>query len=85
MKSITTLYDLIKKISLILGCLFLISPLFIYYLIHGNQERYVRIINGSPPFDKFGGGPFQLYMYLGLLIISIIFFIIYYIMNKLKS
>jgi hypothetical protein len=40
-------------------------PFFLYWLIHGDYDRYIWLINGPPPFDEFGSGPFQLLMYLG--------------------
>ncbi len=42
-------------------------PLFLYWLIHGDYERYIWLINGPPPFDQFGSGPYQLFMGLGFL------------------
>jgi hypothetical protein len=48
------------------GVILTISPLLLYWFIHGNYERYVWIINGPYPFSHFGGGPFQLFMYAGL-------------------
>jgi hypothetical protein len=42
-------------------------PLFLYWLIHGDYDRYVWLINGPAPFDQFGGGPFQLFMGVGFL------------------
>ena len=41
-----------------------------------NYERYRWIINGPYPFGHFGGGPFQLFMYLGLFIVGIILIVI---------
>ena len=40
--------------------------------IHGDYERYVWIINGTPPHDQFGGGPYQLIMYKSLFLIGIL-------------
>jgi hypothetical protein len=47
------------------GLVALAMPFFLYWLIHGDYDRYVWLINGPPPFDEFGSGPFQLLMYLG--------------------
>jgi hypothetical protein len=47
------------------GLVALAMPFFLYWLIHGDHERYIWLISGPSPFDEFGGGPFQLFMYLG--------------------
>lgn len=56
--------------SLFLGFsfIFFVSPIFLYWFIHGNYDRYVWIINGPYPFSHFGGGPYQLWMGLGLVV-----------------
>lgn len=48
------------------GLLIVVSPVILYWFIHGDPERYLWIISGPPPFSSFGSGPFQLYMYAGL-------------------
>ena len=48
------------------GLLLVVSPVILYWFIHGDPERYLWIISGPPPFSSFGSGPFQLYMYAGL-------------------
>ena len=48
------------------GLLLVVSPVMLYWFIHGDPERYLWIISGPPPFSSFGSGPFQLYMYAGL-------------------
>ena len=52
--------------------IFLISPFLMYQFIHGDYERYVWIINGPFPFSNFGSGPFQLWMYAGLIFLGLI-------------
>lgn len=54
-----------------LGFIFIISPAILYWFIHGNYERYIWIINGPYPFRHFGGGPFQIFIYVGLFIVGI--------------
>jgi len=59
-----------------LGFIITISPMILYWFIHGDYERYIWIINGPYPFSNFGGGPSQLFMYMvlfvtGILLISI--------------
>jgi hypothetical protein len=58
-----------------LGILMIISPIFLRWFIHGDYERYIWLINGPEPFSKFGGGPFQLGMYIGLVVVGIILLI----------
>lgn len=48
------------------GLLLVVSPVILYWFIHGDPQRYLWIISGPPPFSSFGSGPFQLYMYAGL-------------------
>ena len=60
------LLELVASFLLGLGCLASLSPFFFYWLIHGSDERYLWIISGPPPFDSFGGGPFQV-VYLMIL------------------
>jgi hypothetical protein len=49
------------------GSIMLASPFFLYWFIHGNDERYRWIISGPYPFNAFGGGPFQFWIFsLGL-------------------
>jgi len=50
------------------GLLLIVSPVVIYWFIHGDAERYLWIINGPAPFDSLGSGPIQLYLYAGLVI-----------------
>ena len=67
------LTGLISDLLLGIGFIFIISLAMLYWFIHGNYERYIWIINGPYPFSHFGGGPFQLFMSIGLFIIGIIF------------
>ena len=59
--------------SLFLGFsfVFFVSPIFLYWFIHGNYDRYVWIINGPYPLSNFRGGPYQLWMGLGLLVVGL--------------
>jgi hypothetical protein len=51
--------------GVVLGVL---APLLVYAFIHGDDARYVWIINGPQPFDSFGGGPYQLWLGLSLVV-----------------
>lgn len=69
-------YSLVKFLSdllLGLGFIFTISPIILYWFIHGSYERYIWIINGPYPFSNFGSGPFQLFMYSSLFAVGLIF------------
>jgi hypothetical protein len=60
------LVDLLSSLLLGWGVLLLLAPVPLYWFIHGDAERYFWIIQGPAPFSSFGGGPFQLAMYVGL-------------------
>ncbi len=51
----------------------LAKPFILRWWIHGDYERYVWIISGPRPHDKFGGGPFQLVMYSTLFLTGLAF------------
>jgi hypothetical protein len=53
-----------------MGLVLLASPMLLWWWIHGDYERYVWIISGPQPYEQFGGGPFQLFMYTSLLLIG---------------
>lgn len=81
-------YSSIKYISdflLGLGFIFTISPIILYWFIHGDYERYIWIINGPYPFSHFGSGSFQLFMYLSLLIIGAALIVISMILKRVKK
>ncbi|MGB4439351.1 MAG: hypothetical protein WBJ13_09060 [Sedimentibacter sp.] len=66
----------LSDLLLSLGFIITISPMILYWFIHGDYERYIWIINGPYPFSNFGGGPSQIFMYMvlfvtGILLISI--------------
>ena len=62
----------LSKFILLIGIGISISPIILYWFIHGDYDRYIWIINGPFPFNSFGGGPFQLLMYGGLLITGVV-------------
>ena len=61
-----------RKATLILGCLFILSPLLLYWFIHGDYDRYMWIINGPYPFSDFGSGPVQIWMDFVLVLIGVV-------------
>lgn len=60
------IHDFLGSILLGAGIIFMLSPFFLGWWIHGDYERYLWIINGPEPYSNFGGGPYQLIMCLGL-------------------
>jgi hypothetical protein len=66
------LIKFLKEILLGLGFVFMISPFVLYWFIHGNYDRSIWIISGPYPFNSFGGGPFQMFMYAGLFLFGLI-------------
>lgn len=58
------------------GILLMVSPYFIYQFITGNEERYLWIINGPAPFNQLGSGPYQMWLYVFLILIGIFLFVI---------
>jgi len=58
----------LSDLLLSVGFIITISPLILYWFIHGDYERYIWIINGPYPFSNFGGGPFQLLIYVALFV-----------------
>ena len=69
-----------------LGIIILFSPLALYWFIHGDEERYEWIINGPEPFSSFGSGPYQMMMYIVLLMGGIVLMAtIYGVRRKLRA
>lgn len=76
-------HDRLISILLVAGPAFMLSPFFLYWWIHGDDERYLWIINGPFPFSSFGGGPFQLGMYLGLVFLGLMMFVVGLYLRKI--
>lgn len=66
----------------IIGLIIIISPLFLYWWIHGNYERYLWIINGPAPYNKLGSGPYQFFLFSGLFLLGILFFVCALMLRK---
>lgn len=49
-----------------IGISLIMSPLFLYWWIHGDYDRYLWIINGPSPYSNFGSGPYQAGLFAGL-------------------
>ncbi|WP_229666791.1 hypothetical protein [Paraliobacillus quinghaiensis] len=79
------IYKLLSSLFLGLSLVFFISPIFLYWFIHGDYDRYIWIINGPFPFSHFGGGPFQLWMGTGLVFSGLIFVIISFVFSILNK
>lgn len=63
---------ILLNLLLLIGIEICFSPIILYWFIHGDFDRYIWIINGPFPFNSFGGGPFQLLIYGGLLITGLV-------------
>jgi hypothetical protein len=61
---------------------FLSSPLWLYWYIHGDQERYMQIIEGPIPI---GSGPYQLGLGIGFLFIGVVLFIVSILLFKMSK
>lgn len=49
-----------------IGAISLAAVPALYQFIHGSRERFEWIISGPSPFNQFGGGPYQAFLYGGL-------------------
>lgn len=67
-----TVVDVTSAIVLGIGVLLLASPAVLYWWIHGDYDRYLWIIRGPSPYNQFGGGPFQLWLYVLLLLLGLV-------------
>jgi len=65
------LKKIILALFLVLGSVIVISPVALYWFIHGDYDRYIWIISGQYPLSSLGGGPFQMFVYAGLFILGI--------------
>ncbi len=74
--------SILSNVFLIAGIEVSLSPIFMYWFIHGDYERYIWIINGPFPFKSFGGGPFQMLMYISLFITGAVFIFLSLHFNK---
>ncbi len=59
-----------------IALIFMISPIVLNWFIHGDEDRYRWILSGPYPFNSFGGGPFQLWLYVALVIFGILIFVL---------
>ncbi len=74
-----------NNIITVLGLLLIISPIVIHWFIHGSYERYMWIINGPFPFNQFGSGVFQLWLYIALICIGLLLSITAIILKRRKK
>ncbi|MCA0970813.1 hypothetical protein LCM20_09445 [Halobacillus litoralis] len=79
------LYKLLSSLFLGLSLLFFLSPVGLYWFIHGDDDRYVWIIKGPYPFSQFGSGPFQLWMGIGLVLTGVICAVISLVFSWLQK
>jgi len=67
------------------GVIFLLSPILLYWLVHGSYDRYLWIINGPFPFSHLGSAPFQILVYMGLVAVGILLILISFILGRRQS
>lgn len=77
-----SLKDFLSDLLMGLGFIVAISPVILYWFIHDDYERYTWIINGPYPFSSFGGGPFQLFMYMGLFITGVVLIVVSVVLKR---
>lgn len=53
---------------------FLVFPFVGWWLMTRSYESHLWLISGPAPFDKFGGGPFQMWMYGTSLLLGLLLF-----------
>jgi len=75
--------SLLSDLFLVSGIIICISPIILYWFIHGDVDRYIWIINGPFPFSNFGGGPFQLLMYIALFIAGAVLIVVSLISKRI--
>jgi hypothetical protein len=73
---------LLGSLFLGFGILLVAFPIFFYWFIHGDRDRYVWIIQGPAPFNQFGSGPFQLSIILISLLLGVISLYISWVIYK---
>lgn len=76
------IFDIVNSTLFGLGVIFMISPFLLNWWIHDSYEQYIWIISGPDPYNKFGGGSYQLYMYLYLFLIGAIIFTGAFLLRK---
>ncbi len=64
--------DLASIVSLGIGAFLLALPIALYWWINGNEDRKIWIINGPYPYSHFGGGPYQAWIGLVLLLSGLV-------------
>ena len=80
----STMYHWLSSLFLGLALILFVSPVLLYWFIHGDDQRYIWIINGPYPFSHFGSGPFQLLMVIALLFGGVISLAISFLFSKLR-
>jgi len=78
----SSLTNFLSDLLLGLGFIISISPVILYWFIHGDYERYIWIINGPYPFSSFGGGPFQLFMYMVLFVTGVLLIVVSVVLKR---
>lgn len=71
-------------IFLILGVIFLMIGPVLYWVVRGDYDRYIRIINSPPPFHSLGSGPVMFWVITIPSVIGVIFLLIFAIRMIIK-
>lgn len=82
-KTIGALLGYIPCVLFGAGIMFIISPLFLYWWIHGDYDRYLWIIKGPYPYSNLGSAPYQLLLYGGSFFAGILFIIVAFVLRKM--
>lgn len=82
-KTINALLSYIPCVLFGIGTMFIVSPLFLYWWIHGDYDRYLWIIKGPYPYSNLGSAPYQLFLYGGLFFAGIILIIVALVLRKM--
>lgn len=55
-----------------MGIILFMSPFFLYWFVNGDSDRYQWLISGPYPFSSLGSGPFQLLIYIVIIVVALI-------------
>lgn len=66
--------DLFSSSLLGVGITFVLAAPAFWWWVNGSRERYLWIINGPAPYNRFGSGPLQLWIGVLLAAIGVVLF-----------
>jgi 8-oxo-dGTP diphosphatase len=65
-----------------LGIMFVLAAPGLWWWINASRERYLWIISGPPPYNRFGSGPLQLWMGIVLIVTGTVLFALGLLMRR---